>query len=240
MLDEDGGSESTVSASLPLTGSPAHSCGTGTLAVPASCEPSLASPPHPTRCTDQILTRFESLHVSSPRTLTLAVVLLVFVAALYERLRLHASAYDARLRARLVLGAGAGAVSSSASDRPPSPAHAGSRSDGRAWGRLTVPREEQFVRSLLYTLNVAVSFFLMLGPCSLLSRLVRPTDGRAAVVMTYNGFLIGAVLLYVPPSMLTFLCASSLCEPRGAFLGHFTFHRELTFDTDGDKGMACH
>ncbi|CAH7690835.1 Ctr copper transporter family-domain-containing protein [Phakopsora pachyrhizi] len=40
------------------------------------------------------------------------------------------------------------------------------------------------------------------------------------VVMTYNAQIIAAVL-------------------AGAFVGHFLFHRELTFE-DSDKGMACH
>ncbi|EIM20240.1 Ctr copper transporter [Wallemia mellicola CBS 633.66] len=71
--------------------------------------------------------------------------------------------------------------------------------------KLIVPKHQQVQRSILYAASAALSFFLML------------------IFMTYNGFLIAAVVV-------------------GAGLGHYTFHREIEVapSNESSSALGCH
>jgi len=159
---------------------------------------------------------FSSIHVQSDFTFSLALAAIFLLAVSYEQTRLLAARHDRRLRFDALFRAGTGPglggrrSASPLNDTEEPLLGARSRSAAVAAARragtssVLLPPNKQVVRSLFYTYNVAVSFILML------------------IVMSYNSFLISAVL-------------------AGAFVGHFVLHWELSIESDEeDKGMACH
>jgi len=140
-----------------------------------------------------------AFQVHSGRSLVFYMVVLFGIGVGYEYLRRT----PARLEYQLRLSESYKRSARNASDGSRSPLltdnRAGTPLAFNVGGEFTF--SQKVTRSLLYTSNVAVSFFLML------------------VIMTYNTYLIGAVL-------------------AGAFTGHFLFHDQPVLELD--RRMACH
>jgi len=166
---------------------------------------------------------FPSLQITGTSSLVFYLLFLVALSVLFEYTRLAALASDRALRADLrrqtyplAAQPAARAPSPAGSLRPSpiSPTYASDQESllgpaaagGKRWGAVRLPCELQAKRSAWYSANMALSFYLML------------------VVMSYNAWLIGAMLF-------------------GAGFGHFVFTRQFDLDSVGveDEGKAiCH
>jgi len=133
----------------------------------SGCSMSMLFNADPTPCV-----LFESWHVRSRGGLFFTMIAIALLGVAYEYTRLYAARYDCAIKMRALL-----AVSSNGGRRTPTDdgALGGSRSVARG-SAVRAPPGAQFVRSLLYVFNVALSFVLML------------------IVMSYNYYLISAVL----------------------------------------------
>ncbi|KAH8929692.1 Ctr-domain-containing protein [Atractiella rhizophila] len=148
---------------------------------------------------------FPFLQISSrdSASFPLSLLLIFTIGVLYEYSRKRASVLDKTLaelkRSRLSdkkRDRNAGLPDLSASDES-------LLGRGRVSVEDVLDKRTRALRSLWYVLNVAISFYLML------------------IIMSYNGFLILAVL-------------------AGGFVGHFAFFsKEVEAGADA-KGMSCH
>lgn len=144
---------------------------------------------------------FPSLQITSTLSLWFYLIVLVLLGMLYEYTRLAALASDRALRLSLRRQQYPPPPSSSASHLPsgsisprgppgngslrPSPINTahdaesllGGPGGGRRWGSVRLPFGLQAKRSLWYTLNLALSFYLML------------------LVMSYNSYIVAAMLV---------------------------------------------
>ncbi|CAD6565348.1 MAG: hypothetical protein CYPHOPRED_005377 [Cyphobasidiales sp. Tagirdzhanova-0007] len=147
-----------------------------------------------------VLGRNAALRVHSIGTLLFYMLLLFTIGVLYEYLRLLPAQLESALRSSESYKTKL--RSSSDVTRTPLLSERERSSSPSLYNtRAPFSVGQKALRSLLYTGNVAMSFFLML------------------VIMTYNSYLIAAVL-------------------AGAFVGHFMFHGNP--GTEMDRGMACH
>ena len=99
---------------------------------------------------------FEGWHVRSRGALFFTMIAIALLGVAYEYTRLYAARYDRAIKMRALL-----AVSSNGGRRTPTDdgALGGSRSVARG-SAVRAPPGAQFVRSLLYVFNVALSFVL--------------------------------------------------------------------------------
>ncbi|GAA96015.1 hypothetical protein E5Q_02675 [Mixia osmundae IAM 14324] len=187
-------------ACMPLSASdPEPSCKTFVLPATEHCTLAMSTVEELTEAgSTGICLIHPSLIITSRTSLFFWFLILVFAGVAYEYLRLITQRYDQDLLARL------SAEGAHRRDRLGVPGN-GRRATSPLLGQRTIiPYNAQIARSALYVANVAVSFALML------------------LVMTYNSYVIAAVLI-------------------GAFVGHLIFQRDLTLSNDGTgKGMACH
>lgn len=172
---------------------------------------------------------FPSLQITSTSSLIFYLLFLIALSILFEYTRLATLSADRALRSTLRRQTFPLAPSSlpprhpspSPSSLRPSPISPTYPADhesllgpaaslgagaGKRWGSVRLPVGLQARRSAFYVANMALSFYLML------------------VVMSYNAWLIGAMLV-------------------GAGVGHFVFTREFDLDSVGveEEGKAiCH
>ena len=99
---------------------------------------------------------FESWHVRTRGGLLFTMIAIALLGVAYEYTRLYASRYDRAIKLRALL-----AVSSGGGRRTPTDdaTLGGSRSVARG-SAVRAPAGAQFVRSLIYVFNVALSFVL--------------------------------------------------------------------------------
>jgi len=154
---------------------------------------------------------FRTWHVTSNSYFVGSCISIVLLGILYEYLRVFQQKLDYQI---------ASSLQTKGKGRSSSPGSSGRNSPVEESGLLTgrkilktgtgtpVPTISRVLRALVYGVTVFLSFFLML------------------VFMTYNAYLIGAVVV-------------------GASLGHYIFGSTINVDAilanpSGSKGMACH
>ncbi|EJD43499.1 Ctr copper transporter [Auricularia subglabra TFB-10046 SS5] len=150
---------------------------------------------------------FRQWHIRSQVDFIFALVAIAALGVLYEYLRIAQASYDRRIAASLAharsqLGAAPLSLPTSGDGNP-----AASRAfDAQRLSKI--PIQQRVARAALYGSAVFLSFFLML------------------VFMTYNAYLIGAVVF-------------------GAALGHYIFGSHMDPDAillagSAPKGVSCH
>ncbi|KZV93416.1 Ctr-domain-containing protein [Exidia glandulosa HHB12029] len=153
---------------------------------------------------------FREWHIRSQTGFLFALVVITGLGVLYEYLRIVQANYDRKVAVKL-------AVAKGKTVAPPSihlnseeaPLLSGSSPSLQSRSLSKVPSTQRITRALLYGSSVFLSFFLML------------------VFMTYNAYLIGAVVV-------------------GAALGHYVFGAEMDADAVlaaggvAGKGASCH
>jgi len=153
---------------------------------------------------------FRSWHVSSNATFVISFFIVALIGVSYEWLRQVQTSYELRV-ARSLAAAGQGRAGSSGRETPGEEALLLGRNGVTKGpgGGISVPFIHRLIRASLYGLMVFTSFFIML------------------IFMTYNGYLVAAVVL-------------------GAIAGHWLFNGEMDFEaviaagTATGKGVACH
>jgi len=170
---------------------------------------------------------FRSWHISSHTTFVLSILAIISLGVFYEYLRVFQRKLDVRIAVSLSSANGK-ARSGRERESPPPSRHATRNASSSPEGNyedagllsghrliknsltgVPVPPVLRALRAVVYGSTVFLSFFLML------------------VFMTYNAYLIGAVVV-------------------GAALGHYIFGATINPDTilsesaTGGKGMACH
>ncbi|PPQ72074.1 hypothetical protein CVT26_006709 [Gymnopilus dilepis] len=167
---------------------------------------------------------FRSWHISSYTTFYLSILAIIGLGVLYEYLRVFQRQLDVRIAITL---SGTNANGKGRRESPARSPHRGGRSSASPEGNyedagllsgrrlirnsltgVPVPPVLRAVRAVVYGTTVFLSFFLML------------------VFMTYNAYLIGAVVV-------------------GAAIGHYVFGGTINPDailaeSSQGKGMACH
>ncbi|KAF8894341.1 copper transporter [Gymnopilus junonius] len=161
---------------------------------------------------------FRSWHISSNTTFLLSILAIIGLGVLYEYLRVFQRQLDVRIAVTLSSSNASNGKARSRDRSPPTHSvHSATHDAGLLSGRrliknsltgVPVPFLFRALRAVVYGSTVFLSFFLML------------------VFMTYNAYLIGAVVV-------------------GAALGHYIFGATINpdailSDSAQGKGMACH
>ncbi|KAG9038675.1 hypothetical protein FRB95_000265 [Tulasnella sp. JGI-2019a] len=151
---------------------------------------------------------FRSWHVSSKSTFVVSFLIVALIGVMYEWLREVQRVYDTRIARSLAKGKEPSLIGRDVSPGEEALLLGRNGISKGPGGGITVPFTQRLVRAGLYGLMVFVSFFIML------------------IFMTYNGYLVGAVVL-------------------GAATGHWIFNGEMDVDavlsgSGVNKGVACH
>lgn len=153
---------------------------------------------------------FRRFYVSGTTSLIIYMILLFLLSIGYEYMRLAATRYDCMTRIKLGM-------------------ESNSKRTGKRTGGTDTPNRNLSSASSSSNENhesikawgkVVVPKHLQLTRSLFYVANIAVSFFLMLVVMTYNAQIIAAVL-------------------AGAFVGHFIFHRELSYE-DGGKGMACH
>ncbi|KAH9823328.1 Ctr copper transporter family-domain-containing protein [Melampsora americana] len=160
---------------------------------------------------------FKRFYVSGTSSLIIYMILLFLLSIGYEYMRLAASRYDSMTRIKLGFESNSkrNGKRNGGSDSPPPPVLGPNRT-----GSSSSLHSNDQLDSFKAWGKVVVPRHLQITRSLFYVVNIAVSFFLMLVIMTYNAQIIGAVL-------------------AGAFVGHFIFHRELSYEEIG-KGMACH